>query len=59
MGKEQEPQSNTPKPLFASGQVVSTPSALEAFQQAGQHPLEFLARTDLVQVNAKSNANVI
>lgn len=30
--------------LFSLGQVVATPGALEAFQEAGQAPHEFLAR---------------
>ena len=33
-----------PKPLFALGQVLSTPGALEAFAEAEQKPLELLAR---------------
>lgn len=44
MSREKEPQSDTPKPLFALGQVVGTPGALEALEQAGQQPVEFLAR---------------
>ena len=32
------------KPLFDLGQVVATPGALEAFQEAGQSPAEFLSR---------------
>ncbi len=31
-------------PLFSLGQVVATPGALEALQEAGQLPQEFLAR---------------
>jgi hypothetical protein len=36
-------RSPTPK-RFALGQIVSTPGALEAFAEACQAPLEFLAR---------------
>jgi hypothetical protein len=32
------------RPLFSLGQIVSTPGALEALQQAGQAPLVFLNR---------------
>ena len=32
------------KPLFPLGQVVATPGALEALEEAGQEPLEFLQR---------------
>lgn len=31
-------------PLFRLGQVVATPGALEALQEAGQVPFEFIAR---------------
>jgi len=31
-------------PLFALGQVVATPGALQAFEDAGQDPAEFLSR---------------
>lgn len=42
---EREPKSDeSPQPLFALGQVVGTPGALEAFEQTGQYPTEFLAR---------------
>lgn len=43
---EREPQANpeTPQPLFDLGFVASTPGALEAMQQAGQDPVELLAR---------------
>jgi hypothetical protein len=30
--------------LFPLGQVVATPGALDALQEAGQHPLELLRR---------------
>ena len=32
------------KPLFPLGQVVATPGALSALEDAGQNPLEFLHR---------------
>ena len=32
------------KALFPLGQVVATPGALEALEEAGQEPLEFLQR---------------
>jgi len=32
------------KPLFDLGHIVSTPGALDAFEQASQHPVEFLER---------------
>jgi len=42
---ETEPRGETPlPPLFSLGQVVSTPGALEALEQAGQQSLELLAR---------------
>jgi hypothetical protein len=31
-------------PLFPLGQIVATPGALEALEQAGQTPMEFLTR---------------
>jgi hypothetical protein len=34
----------SPRPKFSLGQTVATPGALEALQQAGQSPAEFLAR---------------
>ena len=34
----------TKKPLFDLGQIVATPGALEALQDAGQQPHEFLKR---------------
>ena len=34
------------KPLFLLGQVVATPRALQAFENAGQEPEEFLNRHD-------------
>ncbi len=35
---------NVLKPLFALGQVVATPGALNAFSEAGQTPLGFISR---------------
>ena len=32
------------KPLFSLGQVVATPGALDALEEAGQSPIEFLRR---------------
>jgi len=32
------------KPKFSLGQLLSTPGALEALQESGQSPMEFLAR---------------
>ncbi len=34
----------TKKPLFDLGQIVATPGALEALQDAGQQPHVFLTR---------------
>ena len=53
--KEQDQQNtnpeNTPpyngetqKPLFKLGLVVGTPGALQAIEESGQNPIEFLAR---------------
>ena len=44
MGLEQEPKPEPSKPLFPLGQVVGTPGAIDALAQAGQEPIEFLAR---------------
>ncbi len=33
-----------PKPKFSLGQVVATPGALHALQEAGQSPADFLSR---------------
>lgn len=35
---------NRPKPRFDLGQLVATPGALEALEQAGQAPAEFVLR---------------
>jgi hypothetical protein len=32
------------KPLFELGQIVATPGALDALQEAGQQPAEFISR---------------
>lgn len=37
-------QDDNPKPLFGLGQVVGTPGALRALEDAGQHPLGLLTR---------------
>jgi len=37
-------QASNPKPRFGLGQIVGTPGALHALEEAGQHPAEFLAR---------------
>jgi hypothetical protein len=39
-GSKQEPS----KPLFPLGQIVGTPGAIEALEQAGQDPLDLLTR---------------
>jgi hypothetical protein len=39
-----EGQDRDPKPLFDLGQVVGTPGALQALEDAEQHPLGLLAR---------------
>jgi hypothetical protein len=42
---EQEPKPTTErKPLFPLGQIVGTPGAIEALNQAGQDPLDLLTR---------------
>jgi len=42
---ETEPTSETaPQPRFALGQIVGTPGAIEAMEQAGQDPTELLTR---------------
>jgi hypothetical protein len=42
---EEEPGSaSDPEPLFSLGQVVGTPGAFDALNQAGQDPLSLLAR---------------
>lgn len=38
------PQRNGHPPLFSLGQVVATPDALDALQEAGQNPRELLHR---------------
>ena len=42
---EEEPVSaSDPEPLFSLGQVVGTPGAIQALEQAGQDPLALLTR---------------
>ena len=42
---EEEPGSaSDPEPLFSLGQVVGTPGAIQALEQAGQDPLALLTR---------------
>lgn len=49
------------KPLFSLGQVVATPGALAALEEAGQEPMEFLRRHitgdwgDLVDEDKEAN----
>lgn len=43
-GENRGPDDEQPRPLFELGQIVGTPNALQAIQEAGQHPLEFLIR---------------
>jgi hypothetical protein len=43
-GREQPDSEDSKKPLFDLGQVVGTPEALQALEDAGQHPGELLAR---------------
>ena len=38
------PKEREQPPLFQSGQILATPGALHAFQEANQSPDEFLAR---------------
>jgi hypothetical protein len=40
----QTPSDSEPKALFALGQLVATPGALEKIQEAEQSPLELIAR---------------
>lgn len=44
VGRPVNEEETTPKPLFSLGQVVSTPGALNALEEAEQHPLTLLAR---------------
>ena len=39
-----EGEGDEPKPRFLLGQVVGTPGALQALDEAGKHPFELLAR---------------
>lgn len=53
------------KPLFSLGQIVATPGALEALEQAGQTPLEFLTRHvrgdwgDVCEEDAEANEDAL
>lgn len=52
-------------PLFPFGQVVATPSALDALEQAGQTPLEFITRHvrgdwgDVCEEDAEANEQAL
>lgn len=41
---EADGENHKPKPLFEPGQVVGTPGAVQALQEAGQDPFELLLR---------------
>ena len=43
-GVEQSPEEEQLQPLFALVDIVGTPGALQAIQEAGQNPAEFLIR---------------
>ena len=43
-GENRVPDEDRSRLLFELGQIVGTPNALQAVQEAGQHPLEFLVR---------------
>ena len=43
-GGQLDNEGGTPRPLFDLGQVVGTPGALQALENAGQQPGELLAR---------------
>lgn len=53
------------KPLFPLGQIVATPGALEALEQTGQTPLEFIARHvrgdwgDVCEEDAEANQQAL
>ncbi len=53
------------KPLFPLGQVVATPGALEALEEAGQSPSEFLQRhqtgdwSEMVKEDRKENQKAV
>ena len=53
------------KPLFNLGQIVATPGALDALEQAGQTPLEFLTRHvrgdwgDVCEEDAEANEDAL
>jgi len=43
-GRESDQVDDSPKPLFALGQIVGTPGALQALEEAEQNPLELILR---------------
>ena len=43
-GIEPHQEDDGPKPLFALGQIVGTPGALKALEEAEQNPLELILR---------------
>lgn len=43
-GPQQPDEKDVPKPLFDLGQIVGTPGALQAIQEAEQDPLGLLVR---------------
>jgi hypothetical protein len=53
------------KPLFNLGQVVATPGALAALEEAGQSPIEFLQRhqtgdwSEMVKEDQEENQRAI
>ena len=53
------------KPLFNLGQVVATPGALAALEEAGQSPIEFLQRhqtgdwSEMVKEDQEENKRAI
>jgi hypothetical protein len=57
--------SNPSKPLFNLGQIVATPGALQALEDAGQMPHEFLQRhvtgdwSEMVEEDQEENRNSV
>ncbi len=53
------------RPMFALGKLVATPGALAKFEEAGQHPRDFLARHvsgdwgDLAEEDRRANDSAI
>ena len=43
-GEQRDDEAGNPKPLFELGQVLGTPGALRALEEAEQHPLALLIR---------------